>query len=199
MGWDLDQFGDLLLGENKKLLKRYDGVFNGIMDKIKKIDADWLEYSKDYMKIKFNSDNNLPLNKPLKFYNITLTIRYTFSEDNKLYPQVFLYDALYSLYKILKYGRIDISEGIDVDKTNKSEECKFCHYWYFLNKNFSYGSYLCDGCFDISQRSTDFKNIAIVHVKKSTYRIYFQHMSKHEAKKIMTKFDLIGKMGEYLL
>ena len=100
---------------------------------------------------------------------------------------------------MLKYGRIDISEGIDADKTNKSEECKFCHYWYFLNKNFSYGSYLCDGCFDISQRSTDFKNIAIVHVKKSTYRIYFQHMSKHEAKKIMTKFDLIGKMGEYLL
>ena len=97
MGWDLYQFGDLLLGENKKLLKRYDGVFNGIMDKIKKIDADWLEYSKDYMKIKFNSDNNLPLNKPLKFYNITLTIRYAFNEDNKLYPQVFLGDALYSL------------------------------------------------------------------------------------------------------
>ena len=83
--------------ENKKLLKRYDDVFNGIMDKIKKIDDAWLEYSKDYMKIKFNSDNNLPLNKPLKFYNITLTIRYAFSEDNKLYPQVFLGDALYSL------------------------------------------------------------------------------------------------------
>ena len=42
---------------------------------------------------------------------------------------------------------------------------------------------------------TDFKNIAIVHIKKSTYRIYFQHMSKHKAKKIMNKFDLIGKMG----
>ena len=100
---------------------------------------------------------------------------------------------------MLKYDKIDITEGIDLNKTNKSKECMFCHYWYFLNKNFSYGSYLCDGCFDISQRSTDFKNIAIVHVKKSTYRIYFQHMSKHEAKKIMTKFDLIGKMGEYLL
>ena len=96
---------------------------------------------------------------------------------------------------MLKYDRIDISEGIDVDKTNKSKECKFCHYWYFLNKNFSYGSYLCDGCYDISQRSTDFKNIAIVHIKKSTYRIYFQHMNKHKAKKLMNKFDLIGKMG----
>ena len=83
--------------ENKKLLKRYDDVFNGIMDKIKKIDDAWLEYSKDYMKIKFNSDNNLPLNKPLKFYQMTVTIRCVISEDNKLYPQVFLDEALYSL------------------------------------------------------------------------------------------------------
>ena len=67
------------------------------MDKIKEIDDDWLEYSKDYMKIKFNSDDNLPLNKQLKFYNMTVTIRCVFEEDNKLYPQVFLDEALYSL------------------------------------------------------------------------------------------------------
>ena len=83
--------------ENKKLLRRYDDVFNGSMSKIKKIDDDWLEYSKEYMKIKFNLDDNLPLNKPLKFYQMTVTIRYVFSEDNKLYPQVFLDKALYSL------------------------------------------------------------------------------------------------------
>ena len=83
--------------ENKKLLKRYDDVFNRIIDKIKKIDDDWLEYAKDYMKIRFSSDDNLPLNKPLKFYNMTVTIRCVFSEDNKLYPQVFLDEALYSL------------------------------------------------------------------------------------------------------
>ena len=51
--------------KNKKLLGRYDDVFNGIMSKIKEIDDDWLEYSKDYTKIKFNSADNLPLNKPL--------------------------------------------------------------------------------------------------------------------------------------
>ena len=49
------------------------------------------------MKIKFNSNDNLPLNKPLKFYQMTVTIRYVSSEDNKLYPQVFLDEALYSL------------------------------------------------------------------------------------------------------
>ena len=83
--------------ENKDLLKRYDDVFNGIMSKIKKLDDDWLEYTKDYMKIKFNSDDNLPLNKQLKFYQMTITIRHVFSENNKLYPQVFLDDTLYSL------------------------------------------------------------------------------------------------------
>ena len=96
---------------------------------------------------------------------------------------------------MLKYDRIDISEGIDVDKTNESRECKFCHYWYFLNKNFSYGPFTCDVCYDIVQRSTDFKDIAVVHFKKSAYRTYFQHMSKHQAKKIMNKFDLVGKIG----
>ena len=67
------------------------------MDKIKKIDDDWLEYAKDYMKVRFSSDDNLPLNKQLKFYSITVTIRCVFSEDNKLYPQLSLDEALYSL------------------------------------------------------------------------------------------------------
>ena len=49
------------------------------------------------MKIKFNSDNNLPLNKSLKFHNMTIIIRCAFSEDGKLYLQVFLDDTLYEL------------------------------------------------------------------------------------------------------
>ena len=84
-------------GENKKSLERYDDIFNGILSKIKKIDYDWLEFSKDYMKIRFSSDDNLPLNKLLKLCNMTVTIRYALSKDNKLYPQVFLDDALFSL------------------------------------------------------------------------------------------------------
>ena len=83
--------------QNKELLKRYDDVFNRIMGKIKIIDDDWFECTKDYTKIKFNSDDNLPLNKPLKFYQMIITIRCVISEDNKLYPQIFLYEALYSL------------------------------------------------------------------------------------------------------
>ena len=86
-----------LTDKNKELLKKYSDVFNRIMGKIREIDDTWLEYSKDYMKIRFTSDNNFPLSKTLKFYNMTVTIRCVFSEDNKFYPQVFLDEALFSL------------------------------------------------------------------------------------------------------
>ena len=55
------------------------------------------DYEKDFIKIKFNSDNDLPLNKPLKFHAMTIIIRSVFEEDGKLYPQVFLDDALYEV------------------------------------------------------------------------------------------------------
>ena len=49
------------------------------------------------MKIKFDSDDDLPLKKPLKFHLMTITTRSVFKEDGKLYPQVFLNDTLYEL------------------------------------------------------------------------------------------------------
>ena len=75
----------------------------------------------------------------------------------------------------------------------------FCHYWYYLKKNFTYGPFTCDGCYNIVQRSTDFKNIAIVHVKKTAYRVYFKDISKHKAKKLMNKFNLVGKTGDIIV
>ena len=83
--------------ENKELLKKYNDVFNGIRDKIKEINSNECDYEKDYMKIKFNSDDDLPLNKSLKFTLMTITIRCVFEENGKLYPQVFLDDTLYEL------------------------------------------------------------------------------------------------------
>ena len=85
------------LDENKELLKKYKDVWNGIRDKIKEVSSGECDYEKDYMKIKFNSDDSLPLNKPLKFHNMTITISSVFEEDGKLYPQVFLDDTLYEL------------------------------------------------------------------------------------------------------
>ena len=83
--------------ENKELLKKYNDVFNGIRSKIKKISGNECDYEKDYTKIKFNSDDDLPLNKQLKFHNMIITIRSVFEEDGKLYLQIFLDDTLYEL------------------------------------------------------------------------------------------------------
>ena len=96
---------------------------------------------------------------------------------------------------MLEYNKIDISEGININKTNKSKKCMLCRYWYFLDKNFSNGPYLCDGCYNIMQKFINFKNIAIAYIRKSPYRIYFLDMSKREAKNIMINSNLIDKKG----
>ena len=83
--------------EIKNYLKKYNDIFNGVIDKIKEISNYECDYEKDYLKIKFNLDDDLPLNKPLKLHNMTITIRSVFKEDGKLYPQVFLNDTLYEL------------------------------------------------------------------------------------------------------
>ena len=88
------------VSENKGLLKKYADVWDGIKNKIKtKNGGKENDYRKDYMKIKYNSDDDLPLNKPLKFHVMTIIIRSVFKKGGKLYPQVFLDDALCELYK----------------------------------------------------------------------------------------------------
>ena len=84
--------------ENKEVLKKYADVWDGIKNKIKAINGDKEnDYGKDYMKIKFNFDDDLPLNKLLKFRLMTINVRCIFSEGDKLYPQLFLDDTLYEL------------------------------------------------------------------------------------------------------
>ena len=75
-------------------------------------------------------------------------------------------NAYMSQYKMLEHERINISEAIDINKTNKSKECMLCHYWYFLDKNFNYGPYLCNGCYNIMQKSIDSENIGIFFDEK---------------------------------
>ena len=94
---------------------------------------------------------------------------------------------------MLEYEKINISDGIDINRSDKSKECMLCDYWYFLDKNFSYRPYICDGCYNMVQKCNKLKNIATVHVKESVYRIFFLFMSKREAKKLLT--NLIDKKG----
>ena len=84
--------------ENKRLLKNYADMWGGIKNKIKTInDGKENDYRNDSRKIKFNSDDDLPLNKPLKFHVMTIITRSVFEESGKLCPPVFLDYALYEL------------------------------------------------------------------------------------------------------
>ena len=86
------------LNENKALLKKYIDIWDGVKSKIKAVnDGEENNYGKDYIKIKFNSDDDLPLKRPLKFHAMAIIIRSVFEEGHKFYPQVFLDDCLYEL------------------------------------------------------------------------------------------------------
>ena len=77
--------------KNNEIWKKYAGLWYVIENEIETINDDKKgEYGKDFMKIKFNSDNNLPLNKTLKLYNMTIAIRSVFEGHGKFYPQVYL-------------------------------------------------------------------------------------------------------------
>ena len=83
--------------QNKELLKKCNDAWNGIRNRIKKVSNSECDYEKDYMKTKFNYDDDLLLNKLLKFYLMTITIWSVFEEDGKIYWQVFLDDTLHEL------------------------------------------------------------------------------------------------------
>ena len=96
---------------------------------------------------------------------------------------------------MLEYDRIDISEGIDTNKTSASKECSICHNWYFLDKNFNYEQYLCNGCHDLMLKAVSFKNVTVVSIKGNYYRIHFWYMSKKDAIAIMTNSNSSDKHG----
>ena len=50
---------------------------------------------------------------------------------------------------MLCYDRIDVSEGIDINKTSASKECHICYYWYFIDKVFKFQQYIHNGCHDV--------------------------------------------------
>ena len=84
--------------ENKEVFKKYTELWNGIKNEIETINGGKKgQYGKDFMKIQFDADDYLPLNKQLKRLMLTITVRSVFEEDGKLYPQLYLDDCLYEL------------------------------------------------------------------------------------------------------
>ena len=66
---------------------------------------------------------------------------------------------------MLEYDRIDISERIDIKKTNVSKECRICHYWYFKDIGFKYEPHLCNGCHGLMQKAVSFNKLLLFILK----------------------------------
>ena len=96
---------------------------------------------------------------------------------------------------MVEYSRIDISEEIVANKTNASNECDICHYWYFKDVGLKYQSHLCNDCHDLIQKAMSFNDVAIVYVKGSAYIIYFWYVSKSDAISITNSSNLVDKKG----
>ena len=88
---------------------------------------------------------------------------------------------------MLQYERIDISEAIDFDKTNKSVECMICHYWYFKDIGFKYQPHVCNGCHDFSTIVQKLDDFAILKVKGVGYRCCVVNMNKNDAVSSLNK------------
>ena len=99
------------------------------------------------------------------------------------------------MYKMLEYDRINILEGINVNKTSASKECDIFHHWYFKDIGFKYEPYLCNGCDDLMQNAMSFNDVATVYVKDNSYRIYFWYMIKDDAINIINNSNLVDKMN----
>ena len=80
---------------------------------------------------------------------------------------------------MLEYNRIDISEGIDINKCEEtSVRCSLCNFYYFLDKNFSYGPFLCKGCYDMSLKAVSMQNLAIIDHNGNYNHVNFVFISK---------------------
>ena len=93
------------------------------------------------------------------------------------------------------YEKIDISEGINVNKTSELKECDICHCWYFLDKGSKSQLDVRNGCHDVLMMSINLSDIAIIKVYTADFSYAISGISKIEAINLMQNIDLAEKIG----
>ena len=96
---------------------------------------------------------------------------------------------------MLHTNRIDVSEGIDINKTSASKERDICRYLYFLNQGFMFQPYACKRCHYLFMMSMNLSNIAFLKIKNTDYCCIITGISKSEAIKLLQNVDLTEKNG----
>ena len=95
---------------------------------------------------------------------------------------------------MFEYDRINISEGIDIEKCREtSKECNLCKFYYVLDKNFNHGPYLCDGCYGMLMKAVSIKNLTIINHNGNYYRVNFASMSKKDAYNLIKNAVIMGE------
>ena len=84
---------------------------------------------------------------------------------------------------MLRYQKINVSEGIDVNKTNASKECELCQYWFFKDIGFKFEEHVCNKYHDLLTIAYSLKDIAILNAKGATFRCILMGISKNEGLK----------------
>ena len=97
---------------------------------------------------------------------------------------------------MLEYDRIHISEGIDINKREEiSRKCSLCKFYYFLDKNFKHGPYLCNGCYDMSMKAVSMQNLTIINHNGNYYRVTFAFMTKKDEYNLIKNAIIMGEKG----
>ena len=97
---------------------------------------------------------------------------------------------------MLEYDRIDISEGIDINKCEETfRRCCLCKFYYFLDKNFSYGPFSCNGCYNMSLKVVSMQSLAIINLNVNHYRVNFAFISKKDGYNLIKNAAIIDKKG----
>ena len=81
---------------------------------------------------------------------------------------------------MLRYQKIDVSEGIDVNKTSASKECKLCHYWFFKDVGFKFEEHVCNGGHNLLTMAYSLEHIAILSANGATFRCILQGISRND-------------------
>ena len=94
---------------------------------------------------------------------------------------------------MLQYQKIDVSEGIDLNKTSASKECQLCHYWFFKDIGFKFEEHVCNKCHDVLTIAHSLKDVALLSAKGNTYRCILTGISKNECLKRLNNSVIYDK------
>ena len=94
---------------------------------------------------------------------------------------------------MLQYQKIDVSEGIDLNKTSASKECQVCHYWFFKDIGFKFEEHVCNKCHDVLTIAHSLKDVALLSAKGNTYRCILTGISKNECLKRLNNSVIYDK------